>query len=217
MSPVSKYFNHVSAKNEQKLINDLTEETIFQRGLDLLYVPRIESSEGFDFLFGEDTANTFSKGVDLEMIMVSISEGFQGDDSIGRFGLDLSDDATFLCSKTKFWKIVTTKYPDITRPREGDLIIFKTDPSQSKSIFEIVDIQKEHPFYQIGKTTIFRMSTRRFKYTHEDLYTGDKDVDGDTPTSLADFEPLEDNVPVKEEGATLLNFDENDPFSDGIS
>ena len=152
---VSKYFKHVSAKNEQKLIDDLTKETIFQRGMDFIYIPRTNSETGFDYLFGEDPENIFSLGVEIEMYLLEIRDGFNGDDFISRFGLKLDDNAVFLVSKSRFAAVVTKKYPTITRPREGDLILFKVDPTEAKALFEIKYIEKEHPFYSIGKSTIY--------------------------------------------------------------
>lgn len=209
---VSKYFKHTSDKAEQKLISDLTSETIQQRGLDLWYIPRTNSVNGFDFLFGEDPENFFDTAVRLEMMMVSISTGFEGDDAIGRFGLELADNAVFLCAKTRFHAEVSKKYPAILRPREGDLVVFEVDSTEAKSIFEITYIEKEHPFYQIGKSTVYRMETTRFKYTHEDMITNIPAIDTE---DMSNFEDYEDNVPLQAESDTLVNFDESDPFSDG--
>lgn len=209
---VSKYFKHVSAKNEQKLIDDLTKETIFQRGLDFIYIPRVNSEDGFDYLFGEDPENIFDRGVTLEMYLLEIRDGFDGDDFVGRFGLKLDDNCVFLVSKTRFTAEVTKKYPEITRPREGDLILFKVDPSEAKTLFEIKYIEKEHPFYSIGKSTVYRIEGERFNYSHETVQTGDPAID---EVDMGTYEHYEDNTPIQTEGDTIMDFNENDPFSDG--
>jgi hypothetical protein len=210
---VSPYFKHVTAKNEQSLLNDLTRETIFQRGLDLYYIPRINSDDGFDYLFGEDPENKFDNAILMEFYCENVSTGFDGSAAIGRFALELGDIATFLVSVTRFNEEVTSKYPEIIRPKEGDLIVFKTDPSEPMDIFEITFTEKETPFYQIGKSNVFRMETERFNYSYETMETGVDELDDDEP--IESENQYQDNEPIQIESDTFVNFDESDPFSDG--
>jgi hypothetical protein len=209
---VSPYFRHVTAKNEQKLIDDLTRETYYQRGLDFWYVPRINSDTGFDYLFGEDPENIFKEAVLMEFYLENVSTGFDGEMSIGRFALELGDTATITCSRTRFTEEVTKRYTEIVRPREGDLIILKYDPSEPMDVFEIVFTEKETPFYQIGKSNVYRMEVERFAYSHEDLETGIDTID-DVP--MDDDKEYSDSEPMQTESDELVDFSENDPFSDG--
>jgi len=209
---ISPYFQHVTAKNEQSLIDSLTRETIYQRGLLLYYIPRTNSEKGFDYLFGEDPENIFDTAVLMEFYCENVSTGFDGSIAIGRFALELDDTATFLVSVTRFKEEVTELYPEIVRPREGDLIVFKVDPSEPLSIFEITYTEKETPFYQIGKSNVFRMETERFNYSHETMATEVPEID-DTPVDMD--KDLTDGPPIQQESDTFVNFDESDPFSDG--
>jgi hypothetical protein len=209
---VSPYFKHVTAKNEQSLIDSLTRETIFQRGLDLYYIPRTNSEDGFDYLFGEDPENIFDKAILMEFYCENVSTGFDGQMAVGRFALELADIAVFLVSVTRFKEEVTSVYPDIVRPREGDLIVFKADPSEPLSIFEITFTERETPFYQIGKSNVFKMETERFNYSHETMSTDVPEID-DTPVDMD--KDLTDSEPIQQESDTFVNFDESDPFSDG--
>lgn len=209
---VSPYFKHVTAKNEQSLIDDLTKETIFQRGLDLYYIPRTESHGGFDYLFGENPENIYDVAVQIEMIMENLSSGFDGADAIGRFALEIPDTATFQVSRTRFNTEVGKMYPDIKRPREGDLILFIADPDEPKVIFEITFTEDELPFYQIGKRNVYRMEAEKFHYSHEVTQTGIKEID-DVAINDDDYE---ENIPIQDESDTFVNFDESDPFSDNI-
>ena len=208
---VSRYFKHVSAKNEQTLINNLTEETIQQRGMDLWYIPRIESDEGFDYLFGENPENIYDVAIQIEMIMENLSTGFDGADAIGRFALEVPDTATFQISRTRFESEVTTRYPNIPRPREGDLIVFIADSSESKIMFEITFTEDELPFYQIGKLNVYRMEAERFNYSHETMNTGIEDID---TKDIATEHEIDDSTDIQDESDTFVNFDENDPFSE---
>lgn len=208
---VSPYFKHVSAKNEQKLINDLTEETIYQRGIDIWYVPRTDGGYTDDYLFGENPENIYDAAVKIEMIMENLSSGFDGADAIGRFALEIPDTATFQVSRTRFGAEVIKKYPEIARPREGDLIVFIADPDEPKVVFEITFTEDELPFYQIGKRNVYRMEVEKFHYSHEVTQTGIDFVD---EAALAD-DGYDENVPIQSESDTFVDFNEKDPFSDG--
>lgn len=209
---ISKYFRHVTATNEQQLIDALTQETIFQRGMDLYYIPRQNSDDGFDYLFGEDPENRYAKAVEMEFWCENVGQGFDGADTIGRFALEMPDIATFQISKTRFIEEIQKLYPDILRPREGDLIVFKTDPSEPMDIFEITFAQKENPFYQIGKSNVFRIETERFNYSHEDMESEVEEIDDEYVPNMED---ITDSPDIQTESDTFVNFDENDPFSDG--
>ena len=212
MSPVSPYFRHINAPNEQSLIDSLTRETIFQRGLSLYYVPRSNGDFIVDYLFGENPSNIYDLGIELEFYCENVSTGFEGSLSIGRFALEMADIATFLTSTTRFVEEVTKRYPEILRPREGDLIIFKVDESEPKFIFEITYTEKETPFYQMGKSNVFRMETEKFNYSHETMNTGIEDIDTNDFTVK---DEVDDGPDIQDESDTFVNFDENDPFSDG--
>lgn len=209
---ISPYFRHIDATNEQQLIDDLTVETIQQRGLDLWYIPRTESTGGFDYLFGEDPANVFDKAVEIEFWCENVSDGFEGADNIGRFGLEMPDIATFQVSKTRFIEEIQKLYPDIVRPREGDLIVWKADPSEPMAVFEITFADKENPFYQIGKSNVFRIETERFNYSHETMQSDVEEIDAEYVPNVEDYS---DSTPIQTESDTFVNFDEDDPFSDG--
>ena len=209
---ISPYFRHVTAPNEQSLLNDLTRETIYQRGLDLFYIPRSESQKGLDYLFGEDPAKIFQTAIQLEMWCENISTGFDGSIAVGRFALELNDVATFIVAVTRFKEEVTSNHSDITRPREGDLILFKTDPSEQVYLFEITFVEKTTPFYQIGKSNVFRMEAERFNFSHEKIETGIEEIDT-TPIDMD--KEYSDSQPIQNESDTFVDFNESDPFSDG--
>jgi len=207
---ISPYFRHIDAPNEQKLIDSLTRETIYQRGVNLVYIPRTEVD--MDYLFGEDPTNIYDLGIELEFYCENISTGFDGSMAIGRFALELADMATFLTSTTRFVEEVTKVYPDIKRPREGDLILFKTDDSEPTFMFEITYTEKETPFYQTGISNVFKMETEKFNYSHETLQTGIEEID------TKDFtveDEITDSPDIQTESDTFVNFNEDDPFSDG--
>lgn len=185
-------------------MDDLVIEIIQQRGLDLHYVPREGTAEK-DFLFGEDPENSFSEGVVIEM-MCDHLQGFEGEgDFMAGFGLDIRDEASFTVARTRFIAEISKDHPEIIRPQEGDLIVFPT----AKAVFEITFVEHENPFYQIGKGHTWDMSCKRFEWSHEDFAEPDE-ILNEIPT----FPDNDDSSDIQDESDTIVNFDEQDPFSE---
>ena len=59
------------------------------------------------------------------------------------------------------------------RPREGDLIHIPL----SGSTFEIMKVDDENPFYQLGKLPVFKMRCELFEFTNADFETGVPEID----------------------------------------
>lgn len=199
----SRFFKHNTSSNEQRLLDDLNKECIHQRGEDLSYIPRLMVNE--DSLLGEDPSSIFLEAVTIEMIIEDVeSYGGEGD-YMSRYGLDIRDEITFLISKTRFIEEVTEVYDDVTRPREGDLISFET----GKAIFEIVFVEHEQPFYQLGRNPIYKCMCKRFQYSHEDLVTGIEKVDEISLHNVdADYDIIADEI------EEVVDFTETNPFGE---
>lgn len=162
--PVNPYFQYSS--NDQKLLDELTVETIKVTGREMYYIPR----EYFkiDRILGEDIRSKFKSSYAIECYLVSVYK-FDGQmDLITKYGIMNTDRATIQIAKTRFQQIITSKNPNIVRPREGDIIFFP----ESDSIFEINKMEDETPFYQLGKLTTFTMSLELFTYSQEEFDTG---------------------------------------------
>ena len=165
------YFRSYDSKKEQKLIDDLTIETIKSTGKDILYIPR--NYLVMDKLFGEDPEAKFSEGYPLEAYLVNVDR-FEGNrDIVMKFGIQITDKASILVSKTRFEEEVKIRRSEILKPRTGDLIYLPL----SKSLFEINYVEDEFPFYQLGGLTTYVLTLELFTYSGEDFNTGITDVD----------------------------------------
>lgn len=163
------YFKDYSG--EQDLTEDLTIEIIRTMGREMYYIPR--NILEMDKIFGEGKRVNYKNAVPLEMYIDSVS-GFQGQGDIAsKFGIEIKDNVFLTLSKKRFIQEVQTRFPTITRPREGDLIYFPL----SKSIFEINFVEHENPFYQLGKLYSYRLTCELFTYDQENVSTGITDVD----------------------------------------
>lgn len=160
------YFNNIKASNEQNLVEDLVIETIKIHGIDVLYLPRTLVNK--DGIFGEDPLSRFSKVKPIEMYMENVDKFIGPGDTLGKFGLEIQDSASFVVSKKRF-----EKETGMIRPLEGDIIYFPL----TKGFFEIKYVEHEAPFYQLGKNYVFKMSAELFQFNEENFNTGEQEID----------------------------------------
>jgi len=168
----NSYFTQ-GTTGEQDLVQDLIDEQIKIFGKDVKYMPRTLVNK--DELFKEDTMSSFDSAHTIEAYVANV-EGFTGDgDMFTKFGVRISDQATFIVSRRRFTQAVDDNTTLIVegRPNEGDLIYF---PLAGK-VFEIKYVEHESPFYQLNKQYVWELRCEMFEYSDEDFNTGDTDID----------------------------------------
>lgn len=170
---INNYFNSsFNGLGEQSLISSLMRESIQVNGYDISYMPR--ESVALDYLFGEDVISTFKDAIPLECYIKDYS-GYSGNGHIlSKFGLDVQDDLTIQIHIDRFKEEISTRFSNITRPREGDLIYFGLDKN---SIFEISFVDNKVPFFQAGALYIYELNLKRFVFGGENIETGVTDID----------------------------------------
>lgn len=164
--------NSIGSSIEQDLIESIIIESIQIYGFDMVYLPRTLGK--FDKLFLEDTLSRFESKHTIEMYLESVS-GFEGQDMMAKFGLQFNDSGTFVVAKRRWIDAVGSSGTSLlpNRPAEGDLLYFKN----TKSLFEIKDVQAFDPFYTIGKLYVYKLKVELFQYSAEEINTGDPDLD----------------------------------------
>ena len=108
-------------KTEQNLYEDLVIESLKMYGQDVVYIPRQLISR--DEIMNEDYSK-FTDAYTIEMY-IETSEGFAGEgDLLGKFGVEIRDQATFVVSRKRWENLVGFYNNSIndTRPSEGDLV-----------------------------------------------------------------------------------------------
>lgn len=205
-------------QGEQDLVEGITIEIIQATGIDCYYIPRDYLS--IDRIFGEDPGSYFDNAYVLEMYLQSF-KGFEGNDVITQFGLEIKDKVNLVFARKRFAQEVTYKNSSITRPREGDLIYFPP----SKSLFEINFVEHENPFYPLGKLYSYFITAELFTYSYEKLATNVSAIDGvmtgTRGMSGGDIIPLNNGLgttagsnDVLKTEAAGYTFDPNNPFAD---
>lgn len=157
---------------EQSLYEDIVIESLQFYGQDVYYLPREIIEQ--DRIFGDEIESRFTEAYKIEMYIENI-EGFDGQgDLFTKFGVEIRDQATFIVAR-KRWKNLIGAYLEEKnfRPREGDIIFLP----MSQSMFEIMKVETETPFYQLQNLPTFRMQCELFEYDDEKFDTLVDEID----------------------------------------
>ena len=177
------YFSD-KVRSEQHLYENIIIESLKMFGQDVYYLPRTIVNE--NRVFGEDVPSKFSNSYKIEMYIEN-TEGFEGEgDLFTKFGVEIRDEATFIVSRRR-WNTTVGKVDNQIegeRPREGDLIFLPL----SKSMFEVMHVEHEQPFYQLANLPTFKMRCQLFEYSGEDLDTDLTTIDTIEQTNAYEFD-----------------------------
>ena len=167
----STYFAH-GTRAEKNLYEDLIIEQLKIYGHDVHYMPR-------ENLFTDGIlGNTTDKFTDEYMIEMYVEEvnGFAGQgDLIGKFGLDMRDELTFVVARRTFELLVDQPSNTLTfnRPKEGDVIYMPL----FKKFWQVDFVEDEDPMYQISDLPIFKLKCSTWDYSSESVETGLTEID----------------------------------------
>lgn len=217
---VSTFFNNYNRKQDQELMDDLLVESIRIHGVDTVYVAR--KTDNVDKMMNEDDTAVFYGAYEMEMYVKNVDNfGGQGD-FMSKFGLQINDTITMSLAIRTFNKYATRVDPDLTRPREGDLVYLP----MNKKFFEVMHVEHESVFYQFGSLRIYDLKLELFQYSNEIFETGNITIDqfhdgfktatADTLEELHDLDPIANNIFFEDESNEILDFSETDPFSEII-
>jgi len=167
------YFSQ-KVHGEQNLYEDIVIESLKMYGQDVYYLPRTIVNE--DRVFGDDVPSRFSASYKVEMYIENV-EGFDGEgDLFTKFGVEIRDQATFVVARRRWTSTVNRFDNEINseRPREGDLVYLPL----SNSMFQIMAVEHEQPFYQLSNLATYKLRCEKFEYSDEDFDTNIDVIDG---------------------------------------
>lgn len=183
---VNQYFNDLyqATDQDQELYNNLIVESIQVHGRDMQYLPRTLTN--FDDFFGEDAVSAFNSAIVIEMQMEN-TDGWAGNGKfMSKFGFEMREDATLIVARSRFKDEVTSVHPEITIPREGDIIMLPSELDKRNRAFEIMYVSGESVFYQLGELYVWSLTVSSFEYNGESFNTGNDKIDGyQTRNSIA--------------------------------
>lgn len=188
--------------NQNLVIESLITEAIRMYACDFFYMPR--KLVAMDRLLGEDRLSQFESAYPVPMYMENSDGGFEGQQAFAsKFGLQMEQSATLTVAKRE-WMKLCGQYGDgilPNRPAEGDLLYFP----MTGGLFEIMFVQHQTPFYQVGQLYVYQLNIETFRYSSEVISTGNSDIDV--------FESLKSHDPtVNASPDTPASFGDNDKF-----
>jgi len=166
------YFSH-GTHSEKTLYEDLIIEQLRIYGHEVHYLPRTTVTE--DRILGEEPDSKYTEAYSIEMYIEDVN-GFAGQgDLIGKFGLEIRDELTFVVARRTFELLVDqpSNTISINRPREGDIIYMPL----FKKFFQIDFVEDEDPMYQINDLPIFKLKCSMWEYSMENVDTGIAEID----------------------------------------
>lgn len=166
------YFNR-NKTSEQNLYEDIVIESLKMYGQDIYYLPRDIVNE--DRVFGDDVPSRFNSSYKVEMYIENV-EGFDGEgDLFTKFGVEIRDQATFVVARRRWAQTVGRYDNEINsiRPLEGDLVYLPL----SNSMFQVMAVEHEQPFYQLSNLAVYKLRCELFEYNDEDFDTGVDQID----------------------------------------
>ena len=165
------------SKGEQGLVQDLVNEQLRMYGIECHYIPRKLMTSRT--IMKEVVESRFDQAFPLEAYLMNI-DGYAGSgDILSKFGVRVTDEATFVISKERFEEAVAPfleqddDYTLSNRPKEGDLVFFPL----GKRMFEIKFVEHERPFYQLQKNYVYQLQCELFEYEDEVIDTNVNAID----------------------------------------
>ena len=187
--PVNHYFQGgmgIGNAAEKRLHEDIVVESLKMFGNDVYYLPRTLVNK--DIILGEDVTSKFDDSYLIEMYFET-NEGFAGEQEIiSKFGLEIRDDTTLVVAKRSWDNLVGNKSGGLIRPlftgrpNEGDIIFVPL----MKSFFEILFVEDQEPFFQLGNLPVYKLKVTRWEYASEKLDTGLQTIDQHEDTHTLD-------------------------------
>ena len=228
--PVNHYFQGgkgIGNQAEKRLHEDLIVEGLKIYGQDVYYLPRTLVNR--DLVMGEDVSSRFDHSYLCEMYMET-TQGFAGEQElVNKFGLEIREDSTLMVAKRSWDYFVGNKANLIAtgRPNEGDIVYMPL----MNSFFEILFVEDQEPFFQLGQLPVYKLRVTRFEYSSEQIDTGIDIIDGADSSSnylllesynIQTQSPYADNNDLDTQAGfdtsstadDILDFTERNPFGE---
>ena len=173
--PTSPYFPtyYSGYSGEQNLVQDLVDEQIKLFGSDIYYLPRtiLKDNTLDDIIYSK-----YQEQFQIEMLLENVTGFGETSEFISKFGLRITDEVKFRVSTRRWDEEVTEHAPNLTldnRPNEGDLLYFPL----TKDLYEIKFVEREQPFYQMGKLQFYTMTAEIYEVGSDSIETGVAEID----------------------------------------
>lgn len=169
--------------NQNLILDKLNHEAVQIHSIKAFYIPR--KFVALDEILGEDRLSKFENAYPIDLYWESVN-GYEGQGEFAsKFGLMIQNSARVVLSKQGWAQNVaqygTSVLPN--RPTEGDLI----HVPMTKGLFEVMFVDHQTPFYQLGQYYTYKLTIELFRYSSEKLDTGIEEIDAFEETHSTDI------------------------------
>ncbi len=203
---LSRCINNYNYEGTQRLMDSLITEAIQQKGFEVNYIPR--EIVNYDEILGEGETYSFANNYIIEMYLENTENWGGNGDIFSKFGIQITDEATFIVSKSRF----STELTGVrTVPREGDLIYLPF----SQSFLQIKKMEYDSQFWPQGQNYIWELKTELFSFSGEDFDTGNTMIQQEIskfPVSNTEMFMPHDNEQIDIEKDLYIDFSEDNPY-----
>lgn len=172
--PTNPYLRLFDDRAEQRLLQDLTDESIAMYGFDVIYLPATLRRE--DVLYNEDVLRQYTQQYTIEAYMVNV-DAWQGQGNLmSKFGLQLNQQTAIRLSRTRFHQIIG-QVTGQSRPLEGDMVYFG---APFRKMFEITLVDHQNQpgqYYPLGALTYYHLQLELHTQNQERVATSNPEVD----------------------------------------
>jgi hypothetical protein len=189
---VRSYFNFTNNKQDQNLFNNLTKDFIESFGIDVYYIPRVDTN--LNDVLKEDALQQYLGAFLIDVYQNTFNDLEGMGEFLSKFGAEIRDSITFSISKEKFEEEISTVI-DRIRPYEGDIIYHPI----LKDYYQIDYVNHRKSLYPGGDVYYYELRCNKYDYSSELFDTGI---------------PLIDQIVQKYSANTTLT---SDPFTLDIS
>ncbi len=217
----SVYFDNFNNFAEQDLIDSLVSESLSIYGHTVFYLPR--SIVKNDEIWSEDSLSYYHDAYEFDMYIKSY-DSYEGDGTfLSKFNLEIRDQITFTVARRAFGVEISSKRADIQRPREGDLVY----STMMRRIFVIKYVNNSAVYYQMGDLQTWDIVCEVWEYSNERFNTGVDAIDSiEQQYSVSNVyannvyedamsDVFAQNQEFQEAGASIVDWTQVDPFSEG--
>lgn len=236
------FFNNYEYFQERELIESLVIESINIFGHSVYFCPRFYIKK--DHIYGEDTLSQYDQAFLVDLYIKSY-DSYEGDGTfLSKFNLEIRDQITFTMARRTYEQDIKPNIGE-PRPKEGDLIyspmmkrmfvikyvnntpifyqlgalqtydlvceVFEySNESFDTGIEEIDNIEKNYSFSQDDSGILTNNNYALTDNNGYNIVLGQFDYH-------EQLQAFEDNIATDEEVATIIDWSESDPFSEGIT
>ena len=173
-------------RGEQSLVQDLINEQLRMYGVEVYYLPRKFLTE--NTVIREVVQSKFDEAHPLEAYVNNYEEYEGAGTLLSKFGIEAKEEIRLTISRERYENYIAPllKGKDniklSTRPKTGDLIWFPLDDR----IYEIKDIERAKPYYQLQKLYVYELYCELFRYEDEVIATGVNEIDNELISDESD-------------------------------